>query len=200
MESIVLFIKHHLGSLWRIIEWLNNLIFSFLYKSKLEEIIPVVISDFTNTLYIYRRLELSDTLSLYNFIKSQTKSDLKYFSPHGFDIYSLKKQFLILSFQMMGVFESDKMVGYFFIRFFANKKCFVGRIIDKDYRGQGIGSIMNSIMYEIAWRMNFRCLSTISTKNKAVMKAHAKNSSMIVLKKLPNDYLLVEFIKNKKDN
>ena len=54
---------------------------------------------------------------------------------------------------------------------------------------------MNKIMYETAWRMNFRCLSTISRNNIKVMRAHAKNSAMVVLKELQNDYLLVEFIK-----
>jgi hypothetical protein len=99
---------------------------------------------------------------------------------------------------MMGSFDGNKMTGYFFLRFFANKKCFVGRLIDKDYRGRGIGPVMNNIMYETAWRMSFHCLSTISRNNKAVMRAHAKNRTMIVLKELQNDYLLVEFIREPK--
>jgi len=85
-------------------------------------------------------------------------------------------------------------VGYFFLRFFANRKCFVGRIIDREYRGMGIGNGMNRIMYRTAWNMGFRCLSTMSKNNSAVMKAHQKNSSMLVLKELQNDYILVEFI------
>ena len=99
---------------------------------------------------------------------------------------------------MMGTFADQKMVGYFFLRFFANRKCFVGRLIDKEYRGKGIGYEMNKIMYNTAWEMGFRCLSTISKNNKSVMGAHAKNSAMIVLKELQNDYLLVEFIDKKK--
>ena len=54
---------------------------------------------------------------------------------------------------------------------------------------------MNFIMYETAWRMGFRCLSTISRNNIAVMRAHAKNPTMVVLKELSNDYLLVEFVR-----
>jgi hypothetical protein len=101
---------------------------------------------------------------------------------------------------MMGAFDDQKLIGYFFLRFFANKKCFVGRLIDKDYRGRGIGVVMNYMMYEISWRMGFRCLSTISTNNKAVIGAHAKNQAMIVLKKLKNDYILVEFVKKTSDS
>ena len=59
---------------------------------------------------------------------------------------------------------------------------------------------MNNIMYEISWGMNFHCLSTISKNNKAVMRAHSKNESMIVLKELQNDYLLVEFVRDQNVN
>ncbi len=99
---------------------------------------------------------------------------------------------------MMGAFNQDKIVGYFFLRFFPNKQCFVGRLIDKEYRGQGIGTVMNNIMYETAWRMKFRCLSTISKNNIAVIRAHAKNPNMNVIKELQNDYLLVEFVRSQR--
>jgi hypothetical protein len=91
------------------------------------------------------------------------------------------------------------MAGYFFLRFFMNGKCFVGRLIDKDYRGKHIGKVMNRIMYETAWKMNFRCLSTISKNNQFVMRSHADNQKMVVLKDLQNDYLLVEFLDNKEN-
>jgi hypothetical protein len=97
---------------------------------------------------------------------------------------------------MMGVFEKDKLVGYFFLRCFWNRKCFVGRLIDYNYRGKGIGWIMNNIMYNVAWDSGFRCLSTISRNNKAVMTAHSRNPAMIILKELQNDYMLVEFVRN----
>jgi GNAT superfamily N-acetyltransferase len=71
----------------------------------------------------------------------------------------------------------------------------VGRLTDKDYRGIGIGKAMNRIMYETAWRMGFRCLSTISRNNTLVMKAHAENRNMVVLKELAGDYMLVEFVR-----
>ncbi len=97
----------------------------------------------------------------------------------------------------MMAFKDDELVGYFFLRFFMNRKCFVGRLIDKSYRGQGIGLVMNDIMYETAWSMNFRCLSTISKNNIAVMKAHSKNPSAKIIKELQDNYLLVEFVKKK---
>ena len=94
---------------------------------------------------------------------------------------------------MMGVFKDNEIAGYFFLRCFWNRKCFVGRLIDESHEGQGIGRVMNSIMYNSAWKSNFRCLSTISKNNFSVMRSHANNKTMKILRELENDYLLVEF-------
>jgi hypothetical protein len=195
MEKFLIYIKHHFGFIWQVIEWINGVLFLLFYKSRLEKILPGVFKDCVVPPYSYRRLDLPDANLLYNLIHSQKDSDLEYFKPHGFDLDSLRKLFTNRSYFIMGAFDKENLAGYFFLRFFANKKCFVGRLIDKDYRGSGMGSVMNKIMYELAWRMQFRCLSTISRNNTAVMCAHAKNPSMIILKELPNDYLLVEFVK-----
>ncbi len=163
----------------------------------MNKVVPSVLQQHRNGSLVYRQLDITDAEALFKLIYVQPDSDLNYFNPHGFDLISIKKQFKKISFLMMGVFDGDAMVGYFFLRFFANKKCFVGRLIDKDYRGRKIGLTMNKIMYQIAWDMGFRCLSTISKKNNAVIKAHQKNGAMIILKELQNDYLLVEFVKDK---
>jgi hypothetical protein len=197
MEKYFLFIKHNILPIWRIIEWGNGVLFSFLYGRKFEKTIKEVFSDNLAYNLIYRKLELSDAESLFNLIKRQDKRDLVFFHPHEFDLRSIRKQFQNKAFLMMGVFDEGGMVGYFFLRFFTNKKCFVGRLIDRSHRGLGIGQIMNHIMYEIGWRMNFRCFSTISRNNTAVIRAHAKNPNIKILKELSNNYLLVEFIRNK---
>jgi len=195
MERILIFIKHHFGALWQLIDWGNGIFFRCLYKSKKQAVLRSVLGGVENSSMTYRELQSSDIQSLKDLIDSQPQDDLTYFSPHGFDLASLQAQIKKPAFLMMGTFDAQKMVGYFFLRFFANKKCFVGRLIDRDYRGQGIGSYMNTIMYETAWNMGFKCLSTISKNNKAVMGAHAKNPTMKILKELQNDYMLVEFIR-----
>jgi hypothetical protein len=195
MERILIFIKHQFSFLWKIIEWCNGLIFSVLYQSKLNRIVPDVLNQFSVLPYSYRVLEDQDTEKLFIMINRQNPEDLEYFRPHGFDADSLRKQMRNRSLLMMGTFYDENLIGYFFLRFFANRKCFVGRLIDRDYRGKKIGSVMNNIMYETSWRMGFRCLSTISRNNTAVMNAHARNHAMVVLKELQNDYLLVEFVR-----
>lgn len=200
MEKILLYIKHHLRFLWDIIEWINGYIFSLLYRPGMEAVLPTVFNEAEKSSFTFRRLSLTDADALYLLIKNQDVADLEYFSPHSFDLSSIRKQFRNRSFLMMGVFDAEKMIGYFFLRFFINKKCFVGRLIDKNYRGKGIGLIMNYIMYETSWRMKFRCLSTISRNNENVMKAHAKNQSIRILKELRNDYLLVEFVRDTRES
>lgn len=194
ITRILIYIKHNLKFLWNIIDRVNAILFSLFYGSSLEKTIVLVFNEFSVPPYSYRKLDGSAAEAVFGLINRQNPVDLEYFHPHNFDMESIRKQFKNQAFLMMGAYEGDKLVGYFFLRFFANKKCFVGRLIDKDYRGQGIGPVMNNIMYEIAWRMGFRCLSTISRNNTLVMRSHANNQTMIVLKELPNDYLLVEFI------
>lgn len=199
MERMLLFIKQHFRFLWRAIDWINGLFFSWFFKSKMDGISLTVLEENRTKSIIYRKLSSKDICPLYGLITSQLPTDIKYFNPHDFDLKSIENQFHKPAFLMMGSFDRGKMIGYFFLRFFFNKKCFVGRLIDKEYRGKGIGLVMNDIMYETAWRMGFRCLSTISRNNIAVMRAHAKNSAMVILKELQNDYLLVEFVRSIND-
>lgn len=194
MEGILIFIKHHFAFLWKVIEWSNGILFLIFYKAQMEKVLPEVFDELATPPFAYRKLDIKDAGLLYNLIHAQETSDLEYFHPHGFDFNSVRKQFKNRSFLMMGAFDGAKIAGYFFLRFFVNKKCFVGRLIDKDHRGKGIGHVMNNIMYETAWRMRFHCLSTISRNNSLVMRAHSKNPQMVVLKELQNDYLLVEFV------
>jgi RimJ/RimL family protein N-acetyltransferase len=195
MEKILILIKHHFRFVWKIIEWFNNLLFCYLHATSLERILPGVFAEFMLSGFSFRRLNLGDAQSLHTLITTQNIEDMEYFKPHGFDIESIRRQFQFNSFLMMGAFSDQRLIGYFFLRFFSNSKCFVGRIIDKDFRGKGIGLVMNKIMYEIAWRMSFQCLSTISKHNNAIIKAHKKNSNMRIIKALHDDYLLVEFLK-----
>jgi len=195
MIKILIFIKHRVKFLWTLIDWANALLFSVMYGSRLRRVVPGVLGEHSLERFTFRSLHTGDVSALFNLIHDQDPVDLRFFQPHGFDLDALGKQTRKRSFLMMGVFDGESLIGYFFLRFFFNRKCFVGRLIDKKYRGSGIGRVMNRIMYGIAWDMKFRCLSTISRHNKLVMNAHAGNTNMIVLKELRDDYLLVEFLR-----
>lgn len=195
ITRVLLYIKHNLRFVWLIIECINDRIFYAIYVSELERILPEVLATFTLAPYTCRRLVADDAVTLFEMIGRQVPSDLEYFNAHGFDLLSIRKQLRRRSFLPMGVFKDDILTGYFFLRFFANRKCFVGRLIDREFRGKGIGNLMNDIMYETAWTMGFRCMSTISRNNISVMKAHSKNQRIRILRNLQNDYMLVEFVR-----
>lgn len=195
ITKLLLYLKHHFPIIWNWVEWLNSMLFRILHREKFRQVSEAVTGEYSLTGFVFRQLEQEDLSELEKLLSSQSPERVVWFKPHAFDLHTLKKIHANPAFLMMGAFENSRMVGYFFLRCFWNRKCFVGRLIDEHYEGKGIGRVMNNIMYNTAWRSGFRCLSTISKNNKLVMRSHAHNKAMKVLKSLPNDYLLVEFVK-----
>jgi hypothetical protein len=195
LVRILLHIKHHLPFLWQMVDWLNAFLFRVFHSKKIHQVTVSVISAHQLPGFEFRQIAAKDLPALAKLLADQPKERVAFFKPHDFDNKALEKTFKNPSFLMMGVFDGPRMVGYFFLRCFWNKKCFVGRLIDEPYQGKGIGKTMNDIMYNIAWESGFKCLSTISKNNKLVMRSHLKNSSLKVIRELANDFLLVEFVK-----
>jgi hypothetical protein len=193
ITRLLLYIKHNLKFIWGGVEWVNGVIFKILFGKRFKKVSKKVISEYKYEGLEFRVLGSGDMTALYSLIQNQPEEDFKYFKPHEFDLRSLQGVSKNPAFIMMGAFEGVSLAGYFFLRCFINKKCFVGRLVDQKHQGRGIGKVMNDIMYNIAWDTGFRCLSTISRNNRAVMAAHSKNNTMVVLKELDNDYMLVEF-------
>lgn len=194
---MLLYVKHHFYYIWQLIEYLNSFLFKLLHGRKFNSLVSSVIQSFDLPGFSFRQLEATELNVLQSLIKKQAPGRLDYFNPHKFDERSLIKAFKNPSFIMMGAFNGPELVGYFFLRCFWNHKCFVGRLIDQPFEGKGIGSVMNSIMYNIGWLSGFRVLSTISRNNQMIMKSHIKNPHMIVLKELDNDFIFVEFVEKK---
>lgn len=193
--KLLLYIKHNLKFLWESIDFFNCIVFKFAHLDRTKKLIPEIIKKYTLKGYLFRQLTKSDIGLLKELIDRQDSCRLQYFNPHGFETKDLLTKLENPSFIMLGAFKDNLMVGYFFLRCFWNRKCFVGRLIDEAYVGRGIGNVMNLIMYNIAWGMGFRCLSTISRDNAFVIKAHSGNPNIVLLKELENNYLLVEFVR-----
>lgn len=194
MIRLLLYIKHNLPFLWRFAEKINGTLFRLLYKNRFDKIIPGIVGASSFTFYTVRQLCLHDLKSLEAFLGRQPGERVTYFNPHGFDYRSLLAVYNNPGFFMFGVYKEYEMAGYFFLRCFWNRKCFVGRLIDQQYEGRGIGKEMNRVMYNTGWRAGFRVLSTISRNNSLVMRSHASNPCIVVLKELKNNYILVEFL------
>ncbi|MBK8852973.1 MAG: GNAT family N-acetyltransferase [Saprospiraceae bacterium] len=126
--------------------------------------------------YTFRKIEKKDLVNLSVLLSNE--SNLEFFNPHKFDTSSLMVLFKNPSFLMMGVFDGERLAGYFFLRFFANKKAFIGRMVSSDYQRLGIAKEMSRILYGITWKMGFKCLTTISEDNKAIFDLHRKEGNV----------------------
>jgi len=197
MTRLLLFIKHRLPLLWHGIDWLNALLFRLLHGDRMHGKSAQCLQEFNLDGFRFRSLTHDDLDALFDLLHRQREGRLDYFKPHGFDRQSLARAWRNPAFLMFGAFSDELLVGYFFLRCFWNRKCFVGRLIDEPYEQKGIGRVMNQILYNTAWRSEFRCLTTISKNNALVMRSHANNPTVRVLEELPNDYLFVEFVQPK---
>jgi hypothetical protein len=193
VTKLLLFIKHKIPILWHVIEWLNALLFALLYRKLLRRESERCFQEFTLDGYIFRSLNDGDLDALFDLLHRQADGRLHYFTPHKFNRMGLQRASRNSAFLMFGVFDYKELVGYFFLRCFWNRKCFVGRLIDEPHERKGIGRIMNRILYNTAWRSGFRCYTTVSKDNAMVIRSHNRNPAAHQIKELPNDYLLIEF-------
>jgi lipopolysaccharide/colanic/teichoic acid biosynthesis glycosyltransferase len=194
VEELLLWIKHRMPFVWRGIDWLNAHLFTILYRDRLRRESEQCFQEFGLDRYRFRALCADDLDALSELLHRQADGRLDHFKPHGFDKNSLKRIWENPSFLMFGAFCDATLVGYFFLRCFWSRRCFVGRLIDQEHEGKGIGRVMNEILYNTAWRSEFRCHTTISKDNAMVMRSHANNPNVRILKELPNNYLFIEFI------
>lgn len=195
MIRVLLNIKHRLPFLWRVVERLNALLFILLHRKRVMANANSCIESYKLDSFNFRLLDELDARSLSEFLKRQPEVRTEFFKPHGFDLYSVIRQAKNPAFLMFGVFRRKDLVGYFFLRCFWNQKAFVGRIIDQDWEGQGIGRVMNNILYNTAWESGFKCLTTISKHNQSVIRSHVNNPTSHILGHLPNGYMLVEMVR-----
>ena len=192
----LLFIKHRLPWLWVLVDWLNGRLYSLLHGKRVAVQIDRAFSEFGLDGVEFRPLADTDLDALDALLERQGEERLQYFQPHKFDLASLMRMHRNPAFLMFGVFEEDRMVGYFFLRCFWNRKCFVGRMIDAPHEGRGIGRVMNQIMYNIAWRSGFRCMTTVSKENHQIIRSHRNNPHAHVIGELANGYIWVEFLES----
>jgi len=193
IARILLYIKHHMPWLWVLVDRLNTLLYRLLHRRRMAEQVKRAFTEFGLDGFDFRPLESRDLRQLEELIERQAPKRLEYFQPHAFDQQTLKSMHDNPAFLMFGVFSGSQLVGYFFLRCFWNRKCFVGRLIDEPFERKGIGRVMNQIMYHIAWWSCFRCMTTVSKHNKAIMRSHERNPHARISQGLANDYLLIEF-------
>ena len=161
MISIFKLLKQNIPWLWNFIEYLNGILVNILFGTSINNAI-LKNADYKQIgKYTYRELLKSDLQGLTDLLSKQPDGFDQYFKPHKFDIDSLRLMFENKSFKMLGVFDDSEIVGYFFIRFFANKKAFRGKMVDSNHQRQGIAKNIGRITTNIALDAGFRLFATI---------------------------------------
>jgi len=189
-------LKKRYPALWALVETANGYIFRFLYMDKVKRNAEKNLKDYALEKYEYRFLNNTDLTKLSIFFQNQEQDQFSFFKPHRFDTQTLEKLFKNPSFLLFGVFENEKLIGYFFLRCFINKQCFTGRIVDAKYQGQGIAKKMGKILHHIAWDSNFRVFGTASKENIKSLKSYQAINNYKIIKELNNGYIYFEYLRS----
>lgn len=200
ITRFLIFIKRRVSLVWLPIDWVNTLCFRTAHRKRMMQQVVRAFSEFELDGFNFAPLREETLPDLRALIERQAPDRLEYFQPHGFDENALRRMHRNPAFLMFGAFSGTHLIGYFFLRCFCNRRCFVGRLIDEPFEKRGVGRVMNQILYHISWRSGFRCMTTVSKSNAAIIRSHENNPYARVRQELSNDYILIEFSPDFKDH
>lgn len=185
-------VKNRFGFVWNAIESLNSFVFALQHRSALKRI-PAILKDCSDK-YELRPAGLADVEKLANFFADQPEEAFKFFRPHGFDEKSLATIVKSKSFLTFLVLENGAIVGYFFLRCFANGKSFKGYMVDFRQCGKGIAKLEGVAMNRVNEILGTRMFGSISPENKASMACAKAVNELKILKTLENGDYYIEFL------
>lgn len=196
MMRFLLYIKHHLGFIWKTVELLNGFLFSMLWGRKFQAAADAVCKAYSNEQFTYLPATAGDLAALSAFFVRQPEESYRYFKPHAFDEKTLRGLYANPSFfQLLVKDQSGAIAGYFLIRFFVNRQAFVGYLVGKDYQGRGIAKAMCLITFKICWDHGFRTFATVSKENERALAVYRHINNFKVIKELADNYLHIEYVK-----
>lgn len=193
MYQIIQFVRHNIPFIWNIIDYLNASVFKFRYERKLKSL-PVLLSKYDDETFSYQLAEDTDAAKLVEFFRNQPQSAFEYFKPHDFDLSTIIKLIKNPAFIIILAKNNSKIVGYAFLRCFANGKSFRGKIVDINQRGKGIAKQFGLQTTEIALNLDLGLYGTISRSNASSMASSESSNEIKIIKELPDDYLLIQYL------
>lgn len=193
MYRLVQLVRHKIPFLWSIIEYLNSIVFRCRYGKELKTI-PNLLYEYSNDFISYRLAGFDDVPLLVDFFNKQPEDAFQFFKPHDFDFNTLLKLVKNPAFIMVIAKADSKIVGYAFLRCFANGKSFRGKIVDIDHRGKGIAKQFGIQTTEIASNLGIGLFGTISKSNVSSMASSKSSNEIRIIEELPDDYLLIQYL------
>lgn len=178
---------------WGSVEKVNEWLFVLRYGSRLN----TIANEEQHGAYIYRRLNAGDVPALVAFFGRQPEDSFRYFKPHQFDADTVSRLLRNKSYLAYGVMSGEKCVGYYFLRSYFIGKSYLGKLVDADLRGRGIGKQMCMHLMDVATTLGLHMYETISKENLSSLYATQKVLETRVIKELPDNYLYIEDIRKK---
>ena len=195
LYKIAHFLRDKLPFIWDLIDILNSCLFTLRYGRKLKSIEESVLQQYTQISGMkVSRLRDVPTDGLDDFFVAQPDEAYTYFKPHGFDNRSLKKLQRNRSFLAYTLMENDQVAAYCFIRSFFMGKGFRGRMVGIDFRGRGLGTLMNKLMNDIGFGIGLRLFETVSKDNVVSYRSALSASSVKVVEELEHNELYLEIL------
>ena len=196
LYTIAHFFRDKLPFMWNLIDVLNSCLFSLRYGRDLRSVEESVLKQYTQSskMEIIRLREVP-TDKLVVFFGIQPEDAYTFFNPHGFDYKSLKKLQRNRSFLAYILMDGDQIASYCFVRSFFMGKGFRGRMVGMNFRGRGLGTLMNKLMNDIGFGIGLRLFETVSKDNVASYRSALSASKVKVIEELEHNELYLEILK-----
>lgn len=196
LYAIAHYLRDKLPFIWELIDVLNSCLFSLKYKRKLESVEETVLQQYAQISGMeVVRLRDVPTDKLVDFFAAQPEDAYTFFKPHGFDGKSLKKLQQNRSFLAYILMENGQVAAYCFVRSFFMGKGFRGRMVGMDFRGRGLGTLVNRLMNEVGFGIGLRLFETVSKDNVASYRSALSASKVKVVEELEHNELYLEILK-----
>ena len=196
LYTIAHFLRDKMPFIWDLIDLLNSFLFSLRYGRKLKSVEPIVLQQYAQSagMQIVRMKDIP-TNQLVDFFAAQPEDAYTFFKPHGFDMKSLKKLQRNRSFLAYMLMDEGQVAAYCFVRSFFMGKGFRGRMVGMDFRGKGLGTLMNKLMNEVGFGIGLRLFETVSKDNVASYRSALSASNVKVVEELEHNELYLEILK-----
>jgi hypothetical protein len=190
------FLRDKLPFIWEIIDILNSSLFAIRYGRKITSVEDEVLQQYAEMSGMeVLRLRDVPTDKMAKFFASQPEETYTFFKPHGFGVKSLKKLQRNRSFLAYVLMENGQVAAYCFVRSFFMGKGFRGRMVGIDFRGRGLGTLMNKMMNDIGFGIGLRLFETVSKNNVASYRSALSASNVKIVEELEDNLLYLEIMR-----
>ena len=148
----------------------------------------------------YRKIQLSDSRSLFALFKNNKK--VEFFDPFDLDEKTVMKIIKPSKNLYYGIFSKSKMIGFGMLRWWKDYNCpTLGLLIDRNYRGQGLGKEMYLFLFAKAREQGCKKIVSIIHKKDVVSCHITEKLGMEKVKKpiLTGEYDFTEYVKANKE-